>query len=134
MRSASAATGTTRFRRDAGLIALLLQASPAEVAARLTAEARLLASGLSQLDGHGQLTVLERLMSLLRREVPPGADLYDQLLGAIAAEPLPWMPSRISAGRRRSRQRPLRGALPAGKTASTSCSIVPSVLKSFVVH
>ena len=90
MRSASAAAGTSRFRRDAGLIALLLQAPPAEVDTRLTAEAKLLASGLLQLDGHGELTVLDRLVSLLRRDVLPAADLYDQLLGAIAAEPLPW--------------------------------------------
>jgi AAA+ superfamily predicted ATPase len=82
--------GITQFRRDAALIALLLHAPPAEVATRLTAEGKLLASGLLHLDGHGQLTVLDRLVSLLRRDVVPGVDVYDQLLGAIAAEPLPW--------------------------------------------
>jgi AAA+ superfamily predicted ATPase len=83
-------TGTSGFRSDIGLIALLLQASPPDVATRLTAQARLLATGLLQLDGHGQMTVLARLVSLLRRDVLPGTDLYDQLLGAIASEPLPW--------------------------------------------
>jgi SpoVK/Ycf46/Vps4 family AAA+-type ATPase len=83
-------TGITRFRRDTDLIALLLQAPPAEVAARLNSESRLLASGMLQLGGHGQLTVLERLVSLVRIELLPESDVYDQLLGAIAVEPLPW--------------------------------------------
>jgi hypothetical protein len=57
---------------------------------RLTAHAKLQASGLFRLDQHGELCVLERLVSLIRQDVPPSADFYDQLLGAIAVDPLPW--------------------------------------------
>ncbi len=82
--------GATHFHRDAGLIGLLLRADVAEVAARLAADGTLLSRGLLHLGHHGQLAVLERLVSLIRRDTPPGADIYDQLLGTIAAEPLPW--------------------------------------------
>jgi transitional endoplasmic reticulum ATPase len=82
--------GRTTLHRDAGLIALLLQAPLAEVAGRLTAEAKLLSSGLLRIERHGDLSVLDRLLSLIRQDVPPGADFYDQLLGSIALEPLPW--------------------------------------------
>ena len=82
--------GVTQFSRDASLIAMLLRESTAEVAARLTAGAKLLASGLLQLDRGGCLSVLSRLTSLIRQEVPPAVDFYDQLLGATEAEPLPW--------------------------------------------
>ena len=80
----------TRFHRDSGLIALLLHAPTAEIEMRLTADAKLRASGLLRLDQHGELCVLERLMSLIRQDVPPAIDFYDQLLGAIAVDPLPW--------------------------------------------
>ncbi|WP_159014582.1 AAA family ATPase [Acidisoma sp. S159] len=82
--------GRTTLHRDAGLMAMLLQAPIAEVVGRLTAEAKLLASGLFRIERHGDLSVLDRLLSLIRQDVPPGADFYDQLLGSIASEPLPW--------------------------------------------
>jgi transitional endoplasmic reticulum ATPase len=80
----------TRLRRDAALIALLLNASTADVDARLASDARLLASGLLRLQREGELEVLERLTALLRRNISPAADLYDQLLGTMTTEPLPW--------------------------------------------
>ena len=80
----------TRFHRDSGLIALLLQATPAEIELRLTGDAKLRASGLLRLDQYGELCVLERLVSLIRQDVSPSANFYDQLLGAIAVDPLPW--------------------------------------------
>ena len=82
--------GATRFHRGAGLIALLLQATPAEIEMRLRGDAKLLASGLLRLDQDGELHALERLVSLIRQDAPPAADFYDQLLGAIVADPLPW--------------------------------------------
>ena len=82
--------GPTRFHRDAPLIALLLQAPEAAVAARLTGETRLLASGLLLLGDARTLAVSNRLVSLIRREALPADDIYDQLLGTTAAEPLPW--------------------------------------------
>jgi transitional endoplasmic reticulum ATPase len=82
--------GTTQLSRDAGLIAMLLRESTAEVALRLTGDAKLLASGLLQLDGRGGLSVLSRLKSLIRQDVSPAVDFYDQLLGAMEAQPLPW--------------------------------------------
>jgi transitional endoplasmic reticulum ATPase len=82
--------GITRFHRDAALIALLLDENPADVAIRLAGEAKLLASGLLHLGSQGELSVLAPLVSLIRRDQVPGADIYDQLLGTIAAEPLPW--------------------------------------------
>jgi transitional endoplasmic reticulum ATPase len=80
----------TRFHRDSGLIALFLRVPTAEIEMRLTDDAKLRASGLLRLDPHGGLCVLERLVSLIRQDVLPSADFYDQLLGAIAADPLPW--------------------------------------------
>jgi len=80
----------TRLNRDASLFALLLQVSTAEAATHLAANAKLLASGLLQLDRHGGLSVQERLVSLIRQDVPPAADFYDQLLGSSQSEPLPW--------------------------------------------
>jgi transitional endoplasmic reticulum ATPase len=82
--------GTGRFHRDATLIALLLQAPSAEIETRLTVGAKLLASGLLQLERDGGLNVLGRLKSLIRQGVLPAADFYDQLLGAPAAAALPW--------------------------------------------
>ena len=80
----------TRFHRDSGLIALLLHLPTAEIEMRLTGDAKLRASGLLRVDQHGELCVLEHLVSLIRQDVPPSADFYDQLLGAIAVDPLPW--------------------------------------------
>ena len=82
--------GPSRFQRNAGLIALLLQVPSAEVETRLTAGAKLLASGLLQLERDGGLDVLERLKSLIRQGMLPASDFYDQLLGAAAAAPLAW--------------------------------------------
>ena len=56
----------------------------------MTSGAKLLASGLLQLDRQGCLSVQERLVSLIRQDVPPAADFYDQLLGSSQSEPLPW--------------------------------------------
>lgn len=80
----------TQFQRDPALIALLLQASTGAIDARLATNAKLQASGLLRVERHGELQVLERLTSLMRRDIPPAADLYDQLLGKMTAEPLPW--------------------------------------------
>ena len=82
--------GGSRFNREAGLIALLLGASTAEVATQLTTDGKLLSSGLLCLGDQGTLIVLDPLLSLLRRDIPPAADFYDQLLGAITVDPLPW--------------------------------------------
>ena len=82
--------GPSRFQRNAGLIALLLQVPSAEVETRLTGGAKLLASGLLQLERDGGLDVLERLKSLIRQGMLPASDFYDQLLGAAAAAPLAW--------------------------------------------
>jgi hypothetical protein len=46
--------------------------------------------GLLRVDQHGELCVLEHLVSLIRQDVAPAIDFYDQLLGAIAVDPLPW--------------------------------------------
>lgn len=80
----------TRFMRDAGLIALLLSAPEAGIANRLASEARLLASGVLHLGRCADLSVPERLMWLIRRDVMPSADIYDQLLGATTNAPLDW--------------------------------------------
>jgi transitional endoplasmic reticulum ATPase len=82
--------GPSRFQRNAGLIALLLQVPSAEVETRLTGGAKLLASGLLQLERDGGLDVLERLKSLVRQGMLPASDFDDQLLGAAAAAPLAW--------------------------------------------
>jgi tRNA A37 threonylcarbamoyladenosine biosynthesis protein TsaE len=79
-----------QLRRDAALIGLLLNAPTADVDARLASDAKLLASGLLRLQREGGLEVLERLTALLRRDISPAADLYDQLLGTMTIEPLPW--------------------------------------------
>jgi transitional endoplasmic reticulum ATPase len=80
----------TRLQKDSELISLLLQVPAAAVDSRLHRDAKLQASGLLRLDRHGELQVLERLTSLMRCDVPPEADLYDQLLGTMTAVPLPW--------------------------------------------
>ena len=80
----------TRLQRDAALIALLLKASTAAVDSRLAPDAKLQASGLLRVERHGELQALERLTALMRRDILPEADLYDQLLGKMTAEPLPW--------------------------------------------
>jgi transitional endoplasmic reticulum ATPase len=82
--------GANEFHRNANLIGLLLKLSPAAVATSLAGDARLLSSGLLHLGGEGQIFVAERLLALIRRDEAPRTDLYDQLLGTIAAEPLPW--------------------------------------------
>jgi hypothetical protein len=64
----------TRFHRDSGLIALFLRVPTAEIEMRLTGDAKLRASGLLRLDPHGELCVLERLVSLIRQDVLPSAD------------------------------------------------------------
>ena len=82
--------GAGRFHRDTGLFALLLQATPADIEMRLRGDAALRASGLFRLEQDGDLRVLERLVSLIRQDIMPATDFYDQLLGSIAADPLAW--------------------------------------------
>ena len=72
------------------MIALLLNAPVAEVDARLAFDGRLLASGLLRLMHDGELKVLGQLKSVVHRNILPGDDLYDQLLGTTTAKPLPW--------------------------------------------
>jgi transitional endoplasmic reticulum ATPase len=82
--------GPTRFHCDAGLIALFLNAPTAEVDARVAKDGRLQASGLLHLGRDGQLDPLERLTTLIRRNIAPAKDMYDQLLGTMTTKPLPW--------------------------------------------
>ena len=82
--------GPTIFHRDPSLIALLLGAPVAEVAARLATDTKLLGSGLLTLDQQGRLSLLDRLVSLIRQDTLPAPNLYDQLLGASDTEPLAW--------------------------------------------
>jgi AAA+ superfamily predicted ATPase len=80
----------SHFRVDPSLIALLLAVSAKDVAARLADEERLLASGLLYLERYGNLNVLERMTSLIMREVFPAEDLYDQLIARSRPIALPW--------------------------------------------
>jgi transitional endoplasmic reticulum ATPase len=80
----------TRLTRDARLIGLLLAAPPAMVEVRLSGNATLLGSGVLHLGRQADLSVLDRLISLIRRDVAPVADIYDQLLGTSTTEPLGW--------------------------------------------
>ena len=82
--------GPTRFHRDAGLIALFLGASAADIEMRLAPEGRLLASGLLHVEHDGDIQVLDRVMALIRRGIGPAPDLRGQLLGAAVDEALPW--------------------------------------------
>ena len=82
--------GNRRLSRDAGLLALILQAPSSEIAGRLMPSAKLLASGLLQLDRFDCLEVQDRLASLIRRGVSPEPDFYDQLLGSGRPGSLPW--------------------------------------------
>ena len=83
-------SGICRLHRDTGLIALLFDTAEAEIAARLRPEARLLAGGLLHLERDNELAVLSQLLALVRRDVLPEADFFDQLLGSSAVAPLPW--------------------------------------------
>jgi len=83
-------SGAHRFHRDAGLIAALVGACPAEVEARLMPDAKLLAGGLLHVEQDGGIQVLGRVTSLVRRGIGPARDVRDQLLGAIPGDPLPW--------------------------------------------
>jgi AAA+ superfamily predicted ATPase len=76
--------------RDAGLFGLLLHAPAAEMAKRLAPGGQLFVSGVLHLDQWGAVQVLDRLVSLIRQDILPGADLFDQLLGSISAAPLEW--------------------------------------------
>jgi transitional endoplasmic reticulum ATPase len=82
--------GCRRLSRDAGLLALLLDAPSADVAKCLTVAAKLLASGLLQLDRFGCLEVQDRLAALIRQDIRPAPDFYDQLLGPCRPPSLPW--------------------------------------------
>lgn len=82
--------GAFGLRRDAGLIATLLRAEDSAVAARLAGGARLFVSGLLHFGHVDQVGVLPQLLSVIRRDVVPAADFYEQLLGAVATEPLEW--------------------------------------------
>ncbi len=82
--------GNKRLSRDSGLLALLLGVPSPDVAECLMPSAKLLASGLLQLDRFGCLEVQNRLASLIRRDIPPAPDFYDQLLGPDRPHSLPW--------------------------------------------
>ena len=73
---------TGRLHRDAALIALLLEAPSAEIETRLTVGAKLLASGLLQLERDAGLNVLGRLRSPIRQGVLPAADFYERRIAA----------------------------------------------------
>ena len=82
--------GCRRLSRDAGLLALLLDVSSADIAKRLTVASKLLASGLLELDRFGYLAVQDRLAALIRQDIRPATDFYDQLLGPCRPASLPW--------------------------------------------
>ncbi len=79
-----------RFMRDAELVSLLLAAPRADVASRLAGPAKLLASGVLHLGSQADVSPLERLVWMIRRDTLPAPDIYDQLLGSFSAEPLGW--------------------------------------------
>jgi len=79
-----------RLHRDPELFALLLKVLETDVEARLKGGAKLLDSGVLQLERDGGLDVLERLKSLVRQGSAPEADLYGRLIGPSVADPLPW--------------------------------------------
>ena len=78
------------LRRDAPLIGLLLRKPIAKVAVQLAVGANLLATGLLHLDRDGNLTVLDRLIELIRQDERPEEDFYGQLLGRTGPNPLSW--------------------------------------------
>lgn len=82
--------GAHIFHRDTGLIAALLGACPARVEACLAPDARLFAGGLLHVETDGDIQVLERVVSLIKRGVGAGPDPRDRLLGAVPEAPLPW--------------------------------------------
>jgi len=82
--------GASELRRDAGLFALLLNEPATEIAACMMNGARLLSGGLLNVDQYGALTVLPRLVSLIRQDIEPGADIFAQLLGSAEMDVLPW--------------------------------------------
>lgn len=82
--------GYRKLSREAGLLALLLDAPLADVAKSLTVAAKLLASGLLQLDRLGCLEVQGRLTALIRQDIRPAPDFFDQLLGPCRPPSLPW--------------------------------------------
>ena len=79
-----------RLRREPSVIGLLLRKPVAQIAVQLGGRAKLLATGLLHLDRCGKLTVLDRLVELVRQEERPEADFYGQLLGRTELQPLPW--------------------------------------------
>ena len=82
--------GNAKLGRDAGLLALLLDVPSSDVAKCLMPSAKLLASGLVLLDRSRRLDVQDRLASLIRRDIFPEPDFYDQLLGSSRPGALPW--------------------------------------------
>jgi len=78
------------FQRDIDLLAKLLEAPPNAVDTRLMPDARLMTSGMLRMESEGRLVVLGRLSALIKYDIEPAADLYDQLLGPVTTEPLPW--------------------------------------------
>lgn len=86
---ASQRGGRSMLEANAGLIALFLHVTQAEVAARLRADAPLRAAGLLMMDEERQISVLPRLIRLMGEPSPPG-DLRTALLGPEAKAPLPF--------------------------------------------
>jgi hypothetical protein len=81
--------GRAALGADAGLFALLLHVTQAELAARLRAEAPLRATGVLRLDEDGEISLLPRLLRLAADPAPPG-DLRAALLGTEAKTTLPF--------------------------------------------
>ena len=82
--------GPTRFHRSPFLLGLLLGAAPDEIERSLAPEAKLLMSGLLHPGEGGDLSLPQRLVTLIHAGVAPGGDIYDQLLGPAAHADLPW--------------------------------------------
>ncbi len=82
--------GQTRLHRDCGLMAMMLGTTPADIEAAFAADGRLLTSGLLQVDLDGDIGVLTRLLSLIRRAIPATQDFHDLLLGTTTLAPLAW--------------------------------------------
>ena len=102
--------GRSELEANPGLIALFLHVTPAEVAARLRADAPLRAAGLLGMDEDRQIAVLPRLLRLVGDPAPPG-DIRAALLGPEAKAPLPFS-AFAHLGEEAARVRALlRGAL-----------------------
>ena len=79
-----------RLGREPSVIGLLLRKPVAQIAVQLHGRAKLLTTGLLHIDRYGNLTVLDRLVELIRQEERPEVDCYGQLLGRTELQALSW--------------------------------------------